>query len=216
MKIISQSYTLLSHIDSDEMLQLIELAGRTCYKSESKIRDGSADTFIRNIINRHHESVIEHAGFSVKFTTNRGVTHELVRHRIASFSQESTRYCNYEKKGVVFILPSWCSQSMLGEWSESNIPNGMNDAEKGFFDSLSYTEKAYLSLLDAGWTPEKAREVLPNALKTEIVVTANMREWRHIFKERTAKAAHPQIRDLMLPLLNEMKTKLPALFSDIN
>jgi len=173
-------------------LQLIELAGRTCYKSEDKITAESARTFVKRLLQSGHHSVIEHPVASVKFITDRGVSHEAVRHRLASYSQESTRYCNYGGSEIQFIRPVW-----------ADIPLG--DPEKWWYQSddapidhwinaMMEAEDAYKDLLRDGWRPEQARSVLPNSLKTEIVMSANLREWRHVFKLRCSKAAHPQIR----------------------
>lgn len=200
MEIINQSYQWL--MKPEAPLQLIESAGRTCYKSEEKISADSAEKFIRSIIKRGHESVIEHAWASVRFITNRGVTHELVRHRLASFSQESTRYVRYDGK-MQFILPVWWEQ-----WSYTEQEDWKNAMEQ--------SESAYCRLIKAGSRPEQAREVLPNSLKTEIVMTANVREWRHVFKLRCAPASHPQIRALMLDCLAGFKQEFPILFDDLS
>jgi thymidylate synthase (FAD) len=225
MLIIDQSHEILAmHIDP----ALIELAGRTCYKSESK---GDPEGFVSMVMGRHHDSVLEHSLLTVRFVTNRGVSHEIVRHRLASFSQESTRYVNYEKKGVVLIRPTWLCPSICGEHWVEELEDGrihcatfvkMTDAvkrDKGFLlwqDAMMMAEVTYLQLLKQGWRPEQARGVLPNDLKTEIVVSANAREWRHIFKLRTAKAAHPDMRALMIPLLRELQGSSAAvLFNDI-
>lgn len=205
MKIIEQSHEIL-HMDG---LDLIERAGRTCYKSEEKITEDSAPRFAQMLIKRGHEAMIEHGSATVKFITNRGVTHELVRHRVASFGQESTRYVNYGGKDMEFIRPVWC------RGLEGCANTGYCHAWE---QAMSYAEIAYRDLLDLGWRPEQAREVLPNSLKTEIVVTANYREWRHIFKLRaigTTGKPHPQMQALMLPVLEEFKVKLPALFGDL-
>lgn len=199
MKIIEQSHEIL-HMDG---LDLIERAGRTCYKSEENITEGSAPRFVKMLIRRGHEAMIEHGSATVKFITNRGVTHELVRHRVASFGQESTRYVNYGGKEMEFIRPVWSEdEGGMLTWGRA----------------MRYAEVAYQDLLDLGWRPEQAREVLPNSLKTEIVVTANYREWRHIFKLRaigTTGKPHPQMQALMLPVLEAFKGKLPALFGDL-
>jgi len=203
MKIIDQSWAWVQKPVLP--LHILETAGRTCYKSESKITDDSAKKFIQMILARGHESVIEHVSASVRFITNRGVTHELVRHRLCAFSQESTRYVNYGGDDIEFIRPVW-------------IENGYDeqgDAFNTFIDACLISEKNYNQLLSFGWRPEQAREVLPNSLKTEIVVTANLREWRHIFKLRTSIAAHPQIRELMTDCLNGFKSEIPVLFDDI-
>ena len=199
MKIIEQSWEWIQKPILS--LQLIEKAGRTCYKSEDKITNDSAKKFVLTILKSGHESVIEHVNASVKFITNRGVTHELVRHRLCAFSQESTRYVKYDGD-MEFIKPVW--------WETSD------EAPKFEWErAMKNAEEAYLNLLRQGWRPEQAREVLPNSLKTEIVVSANMREWRHIFKLRTSKAAHPQIRELMLSCLKGFRKEIPVLFDDI-
>jgi thymidylate synthase (FAD) len=182
-------------------LQLIELAGRTCYKSEDKITDDSAAKFVAMLLRRGHESVIEHVSASVKFITNRGVTHELVRHRLASFSQMSTRYVRYDGD-MEFIRPVW-----WGDWSA--------DERIYWITSLEYAEHSYKGLLEFGSRPEQAREVLPNSLATEIIMTANLREWRHVFKLRCSPKAHQQTRELMRDCLQGFKDEIPVVFDDI-
>lgn len=215
MRLVKPSYEIL-HID-DSALKLLELAGRTCYKSEDRIADGTAEPFVRRIIcDYKHESVIEHASITVKFIVDRGVTHELVRHRLCSFSQESTRYCNYGKAGhVTFIIPPWVNVEP-GEYGYECFPKGLRDIPSiKWLNALWDAEDCYLSLLANRWSPQQARSVLPNSLKTEIVTTANFREWRHILKLRTAKAAHPQMQEIMVPLLADLKTRVPVIFEDI-
>ncbi len=166
--------------------KIIERSGRVCYKSENTITDESSAKFIRMIIDRKHESVLEHASASLLFICDRGVSHELVRHRLASYSQESTRYCNYKKD-------KFNNQITVIE------PTGIKN-DKQFMawrESVLMSEKVYMKLIDDGISPQIARSVLPTCLKTEIVVTTNLREWRHIFNVRRAKDAHPQIRDIM-------------------
>ena len=210
MKIIEPSYEILTEISEGGIreLQHIEKIGRVCYKSEDKItEDGeSAKKFVKMLIGRGHEAMIEHSSLSIKFIVDRGVSHELVRHRIASFAQESTRYCNYSKdkfdNGVTFIKPFFFEEG-TEEYEEWKCV--MGDAEQ-----------SYLWLInECGATPQEARSVLPNSTKTEISITANYREWRNFFKLRTAKAAHPQMRQVTIPLLNELKEKLPIDFDDI-
>ncbi len=209
MKIIKPSYQILSDIDGPEILLAIERAGRTCYKSEDKITYDSAQSFIEMLISRGHESVLEHCSLSVLFICDRGVSHEIVRHRLASFSQESTRYCNYSNdkfgKQITVICPDF------GENGDDII----SEEEITWEKAMRMSEQYYFKLLKLGCSPQIARSVLPNSLKTEIVVTANLREWRTIFKQRTSKAAHPQMRELMVPLFNEFKFFLPAVFNDI-
>lgn len=209
MKIVSPSFEIMSPVGAD-MLKGVELAGRTCYKSEDRISEWSAKEFVGMLIRKGHESVLEHEKITVRFVCDRGVSHEIVRHRLASFSQESTRYCNYgsDKFGreLTFIRPF--STTKKGE--ESRI-----ESEIVWDSAMMAAERAYLDLLDCGWSAQQARSVLPNSLKTEIVVTANLREWRTIFRQRTSAAAHPQMRELMCPLLDELKKRIPVVFDDI-
>jgi thymidylate synthase (FAD) len=214
MLLINPYYIFLSSFDRDTTLKNIERAGRTCYKSENKITETSASDFVNMLIRRGHESALEHEKLTVKFVCDRGVSHELVRHRIASFSQESTHYCNYGKtiEGITFIIPSWIRANNEAEVLETCRER---PAVKAWYDALQNCENAYLTLIDAGWPPQHARTVLPNSLKTEIVVTANIREWRLILKQRTAGQAHPQMQQLMRPFLKDLTKHLPELFKDI-
>ena len=195
---------------SPEPLKIIEAAGRTCYKSEDKITEDSAEKFVSMAVKRGHHSVIEHAFMSVRFICDRGVTHELVRHRLCAYSQESTRYCNY-KGGVTFVIPPWTG---IETGTYEGIYSG-NEADRLWMSMMLGAERSYIYLLKEKWSPQQARSVLPNSLKTEIVMTANLREWMHVFKLRTSKAAHPQIRELMIPLLEEVKTLVPVIFDNI-
>lgn len=194
-------------------LELIEKAGRTCYKSEDKINSSSAKKFVQKLNKLGHESVIEHSAMTVKFICDRGVTHELVRHRLCAFSQESTRYCNY-KGGVTFVIPPW-TDIISGEYSWKSKPDVSDPNTKDWIWCLLHCEEIYITLLGRGWSPQQARSVLPNSTKTEIVVTANFREWRHIFKLRCSKAAHPQMREIMIPLYEKCKELVPIIFDDI-
>jgi thymidylate synthase (FAD) len=197
MKLIPQHHEIIQI--TPNALYLIERAGRTCYRTCDKITDDSSSNFAQMILDKGHESVIEHASMTVKFTTSRNVTHEMVRHRIASFSERSTRYVDLQQGDMEFIEPIW--------WP------GASDTAKAVFEScLEQAEKSYRLLRAAGWRPEQAREVLPGCLATEIVVTANLREWRHILKLRTSKAAHPQMRALMCGLLGDVRIKMPVIF----
>lgn len=185
-----------------QMLKHIEKAGRTCYKSEGLITEDSYKRFIKMLILREHEAMLEHGSFTVRFIVDRGVSHELVRHRIASFAQESTRYCNYGKSGdVAFIKPCF----FAGDSVEIDY----------WMDCCMTAEKDYLQLLSMGRTPQEARAVLPNSLKTEVVMTANFREWRKFLKLRTAPDAHPQMREVTIPLLLYPKSICPIMFDDI-
>lgn len=214
MKLIKASYEILA--GADDALGLIELAGRTCYKSEEKITTDSNKKFVEMILKRGHESVIEHKSLTVKFICDRGVSHELVRHRLASFSQESTRYCNYSKdkfdNQLTFIIPPWFN---IAEGEYNSLFNSVNTSLAAWNNHMIWSEATYKLFINKGQSPEQARSILPNSLKTEIVVTANLREWREILRQRTAKVAHPQMRELMRPLLDELKTKIPVVFDSI-
>lgn len=205
MKTVTASFEILSA--TPDLEKIIELSGRTCYKSEDKITCDSAEKFVAKIRSINHESVLEHGAITVRFVCDRGVTHEMVRHRVASFSQESTRYCNYGKgkfgNEITVIDPRPAFPEMSGgeylTWEQA----------------MEEAESAYLAMLELGSKPQLARDVLPNSLKTEIVMTANPREWRHVFKLRCAEAAHPQIREVMIPCRNEFAVRWPALFADL-
>lgn len=205
MKIINANVEFVTPIDGQAVLKHIEQCGRVCYKSEAKITDTSAPAFVANIIKRGHESVLEHYSFTVKFTCDRGVSHELVRHRLASYSQESTRYCNYNKAGfgseITVIKPCFLHPHTDGFnlWEESCL----------------FAEQTYFNLLECGCSPQEARSVLPNSLKTEVVMTANIREWRHFLKLRCSPAAHLQMQEVALILLEKVHDLIPVCFDDI-
>ena len=205
LKIIDARYEILDKIDGMEVLKKIERVARTCYKSEDYIKEGSAERLVKSLIDRGHEAMLEHYSFSIKFICDRGVSHEIVRHRVASVAQESTRYCNYSRdkfgKELTFIKPCF--------WDEDS--EMFNDWKK----VISYAEFKYSNLIKVGATPEQARSILPNSIKTELVMTANLREWRHFLKLRTVQAAHTQMRELTIPLLKELKEKIPVIFDDI-
>lgn len=205
MKIISPKVEFITPINGNVILKRLEQCGRVCYKSEGKIEEGSAETFLKNRIKQGHEAVLEHFSFTVKFTCDRGVSHEIVRHRMASYCQESTRYCNYSKDDfnneITVIKPCFFSE---GSQAYLYWESACKVAEIAYFDLLTY-----------GCTPQEARSVLPNSLKTEVVMTANIREWRHFLKLRTAPASHPQMREVANMLLDMCKTNIPILFDDI-
>jgi thymidylate synthase (FAD) len=200
MKTIEQSHEILSMAGID----MIELAGRTCYQSQDKIDcfGRTAPKFVKMLRDRGHHAMIEFGDIIVKFVTNRGVTHELVRHRHCSFAQESTRYVKYDGD-MEFIQPVWMEGANTA--TTTTWTNAMIQAESN-----------YKYLLRDGWTAQQAREVLPNSLKTEIVAKANIREWRHILKLRCAKSSHPQMVALMRPLLAELQSKIPVVFDDLD
>lgn len=239
MRIINAGYKIMSP-DLDDpncagrIYKAIEYAGRTCYKSTDQITDESAEKFVRNIIKNGHEAMLEHEGMTVLFTVDRGVSHELVRHRLASFAQESTRYCNYSKdkfgREITVIEPCFFKGIRFERKKEivtegaAAFKDGEDNAiplERQYCDwvcACTINETVYFHMLELGATPQEARSVLPNSLKTEVVMTANMREWRHFLKLRAAGTTgkpHPQMLEVAVPLLNELRLKLPALFYDI-
>lgn len=202
---IHDDYIILDTLDSQKIMKKLEMIGRVCYKSEDKITENSANDFVTNIVRKGHGSILEHFSFSVKFTVDRGISHEIVRHRLASYAQESTRYCNYAlnkfNAEITVIEPPFLEVGTENytEWENACL----------------FAEESYFNLLEKGATPEQARAVLPTSTKTELVMTANIREWRHFLNLRCANSAHPQIRFLARRLLKELQTTLPILFSDI-
>ena len=208
MRVINAGYEIISELNGEEILKHIERCARVCYKSEDRITDGSAEKMVAALIRSGHEAMLEHYSFTVKFICDRGIANELVRHRIASFAQESSRYCCYAKdkfgKELTFINPCF--------WE----PDSDNYAR--WFHEMDESEKTYLAMIESGATPEQARDILPTSIKTEIVMTANLREFRHFFKLRaegiTGKP-HPQMLEITIPLLKELKQKIPVVFDDI-
>lgn len=221
MNKIKASYEILTPISEDGIkeLQHIEKIGRVCYKSEDYItEDGeSARKFVAMLIRNGHEAMIEHSFLSVKFTVDRGVSHELVRHRIASFAQESTRYCNYAKDkfgaecAFIDLEPGIMLDNKMKKMSGEEIALVMAEWTSAMEDA----ERHYMRLLELGATPQIARAVLPNSTKTEITVSANYREWRNFFKLRVPADVHPQMREVTIPLLRELKGMIPVIFDDI-
>lgn len=204
-----KAYTqIYNDFDGQKILEKIEKVARTCYKSEGKIQEGSAAKMVASLIKSGHEAMLEHVSVTVKFVVDRGISHELVRHRLASFAQESTRYCNYSKDDfgseITFIIPEYLDYKSAGwnTWKET----------------MKACEDSYFKLLDIGLTPQEARAVLPNSLKTEVVMTANLREWRHFFKLRalgTTGKPHPQMLEVTVPLLEDFKQIIPVVFDDL-
>jgi thymidylate synthase (FAD) len=207
MRVLEPSFIIEAPLDGPSILKAIEKAGRTAYKTEDRITDGSAEKFVKRIIASGHESVIEHFSITVRTICDRGVSHEIVRHRIASFTQESTRYCNYADGrfgGEITVISPFFWRDKV-------------DAKKYeiWRKAMEATERSYLELLKLGASPQEARSVLPNSLKTELVMTMNLREWRHFFSLRTADAAHPQMREIARPMLDEFRKRIPVVFDDI-
>lgn len=219
MKIIEQSITFEEEINGEAIIRKIENAAKTCYKAEHNV--GSYDdarAFVRSLITRGHESTIEHVSLSARVVTNRGVSHEWVRHRVGcSYSQESTRYCNYggEKFGAeITVIWPWYLGGLLP--TELVIASyEANTPRAAWIQAMLACEIYYFKLLELGRSAQEARGVLPNDLKTEFVTTMTLRAWRHFFKLRCAKAAHPQIQALACSALIELRSKIPAIFDDI-
>ncbi|MCI9081130.1 MAG: FAD-dependent thymidylate synthase [Lachnospiraceae bacterium] len=212
MIIVKPKIEIVDMAEYTEILKKIEKIGRVCYKSEDRIDSDSAEKFIAAIIKRGHESVIEHESVTVKVICDRGVTHEIVRHRVASYSQESTRYCNYSKdkfQNQISVI-----DISTGFAYDMNNPVDCKKY-KIWQESMECAEKYYFQMIEAGASPQEARAVLPNSLKTEIVMTMNLREWRHFFKLRIDNGAHPQMREVSKLILEVMKQKLPVFFQDI-
>lgn len=205
MKIVKPSVEILTPIDGEKILNHIETIARTCYQSQ---QSNNNHNLIKSLIRSEHFAMLEHYGITVKFVTDRGISHEIVRHRLASFAQESTRYCNYIKDKFGNEISVIKPQELV----------------KGSFEYIVWkkqceqAEKAYFKLIDNGVKPETARSVLPTSLKTTIVMTANVREWRHFLNLRaigTTGKPHPDMQELAIDLLNQFKSKIPILFDDI-
>ena len=213
MQVIKPSIEIIDMEDYEKIVKKIERIGRVCYKSEGKITEDSAEKFIKGLLTRQHESVIEHENVTVRFVCDRGVTHESVRHRIASYSQESTRYCNYsgdkfDNQITVIDLASGFQYDLSKE----------NDKAKYevWTKAMENAEQSYFRMLELGATPQEARSVLPNSLKTEIVVTMNLRSWRNFFRLRVDSHAHPQMREVATMLYEEFKKRLPVFVADLD
>ena len=221
MNILKAGFEILTPISEGgiEELKHIEKIGRVCYKSEGNItEDGeSAKKFVKMLINRDHTAMIEHSSLSIKFIVDRGVSHELVRHRIASFAQESTRYVNYslDKFGNEINVIDIRNGIILDNKMKNMDANTIEVIINEWLLAMEDAEKHYMKMMELGATPQIARSVLPNSTKTEITITANYREWRNFFKLRIPNTAHPQMREITIPLLKELKNKLPIIFDDI-
>lgn len=207
----------IEEFDGIEMLKRIEKAGRICYKSEDRITDDSCLTFAKMLIGKCHGAMLEHSQISVKFIVDRGVTHELVRHRVASFAQESQRYCNYSNDKhdnnvkYIDIAPSIALDSKMKDMEQSKIDLIYNE----WISACEDAERHYLRMIELGATPQIARSVLNNSTKTEIIITANIREWRHFFGLRADTPAHPSVREITIPLLLDLQSRIPVVFDDI-
>lgn len=238
MRLIKPKVEILDKLNGQAILKRIEQVARTCYKSEDKITDSSAEILVSNLLKLKHEAMLEFIDITVKFTCSRSVSHELVRHRLASFAQESQRYCNYSKgkfnNEVTFIIPSWLelkegSYDFIGSegtWYDKNTKEVLlkvfnesgeyiNSKEDAFLSLIDDIESCYLGLLKTGITPQEAREILPNTTKTEVCMKANLREWRHFLELRCSTKAHPDMRTLALDLLKQLHEQVPIIFDDL-
>lgn len=204
MKII-KPWIEIEKIDGKSIMQNIEKACRTCYRSENLITDESYKNLIKNCLNRGHESILEHEKITIRMCCDIGVYKDLTRHRFGSFSIESTRYCNYGKdkfdNEIKFIEPC-------------NIEKGTTEYAQ-WFNTMNIIEKTYNEMTRLGCIPDQMRMILPHSTAAEVVMTANIREWRHILSLRAAKMTHPSVQQLMIPLLLYFKEKMPELFDDI-
>jgi thymidylate synthase (FAD) len=223
MKLIKPSFEVKNPELFASISKDIEKVARTCYQSEGNICEGSDLKLLQKLLKSGHYPMIEF-GHSpvVAIICDRGVSHELVRHRLCSFAQESTRYCNYAKdKHITFIIPPWVTCIKEGEYKSTTdaLDTLFSKQDKAAFewlDQLYYSQRIYNNLIDTHkWSPQQARAVLPNSLKTEINIKADLTEWHHIFVMRTSSAAHPQMREIMNPLLKEFQKLVPLIFDDI-
>ena len=205
MKLIKPRFEIIGEHDWYDILKHIEKIGRTCYQSHNSLCDFARTiNFVDSLIKRGHESILEFYDIEVRFICDRAIANQIVRQRICSFVQSSTRYCNYSK------------DKFGGE---------ITCIDKGYFtdykhktewiNTLRTCEEQYLKMIEQGYSPERARDVLPLTTATELVVKTNLREWRHILKLRTAKECHPDLLDLTVPLLKELKELIPIIFDDI-
>lgn len=217
MNVVKADYEIITPIDGIEILKTIEQVGRTCYKSEDKITEDSCYKFVEGILKRGHEAVIEHYNITVRLITDRGISHEVVRHRIASYAQESTRYCCYSKdkfdNSITYldITKGMALDTKMKSMDASTI----SDITEEWLNACEDAERHYFKMIELGATPQIARSVLNNSTKTELCITMNLREWRHFFKLRTDIAAHPQMREIAIKLLKDFKEKIPVIFDDI-
>lgn len=215
MQVIKAGYEIMDPLNGEEILKKIERVARVCYKSEDLIKEGTAEKMVRALIKRGHEAMLEHFSFSIKFIVDRGVSHEIVRHRVASFAQESTRYCNYGSKAGEITVIEPCYLKVDGV--DLTVDN-WSERYGAWVSACEEAEKSYLRMLEDGATPQEARAVLPTSLKTEVVMTANLREWRHFFKLRAVGVTgkpHPQMLEVAVPLLKELQGIVPVVFDDL-
>ena len=215
MKLVKPSVYRESHIDQGDILRQLERIGRTAYKSEDKVLPGSAQKFVEMIIKREHLGILEHCQLSFRMVIDRGVLAELTRHRLCSFVVESTRYVNYARNstgGLVFVIPPWATVAPEDDYLRMS---GYPRETVLWLNAMALAEEYYVKLINIGCKPEQARSVLPMSLKTELVMTANLRQLRTMLELRTAPAAHPQMREIMGKLLDLLVNELPVIFKDL-
>lgn len=221
MRLIKPKVEILDRIDGDQVIADITTAARTCYKSEDVRTKEKDKALVKRLVESKHEAMLEFADVTVKFTTSIGITREIIRHRVASYANESTRYCDYSKdkfnNEITFIIPSHIDvpegdyDYQNGDWVDADIGSDISD----WLFVLNHAQTTYRLLRNKGWKAEQAREILPMCTKSEICMKANLREWRHFFSLRCSKAAHPDIRVLALDLLKQMHEKIPVIFDDL-
>jgi thymidylate synthase (FAD) len=206
MRIVEPYARIAGEVDGIALLKKIEWCGRISHRSEDDQKADTWERFIRAVVLQHGDwSIVEHASVTVDMLVDRGITHEIVRHRLFSFTQESTRFVNYNKPGheAVFVMPDFSAVAYRAE-AEGNWTRG-----------IEKVERAYQDLVSGGCAPQIARSVFPNALGSRILITGNLRNWRHFLIMRTTKEAHPQMRQVTIPLLAEFQERIPILFEDI-
>lgn len=230
MRLIKPRVEILDRIDGDQVIADITTAARTCYKSEDVRTKEKDKALVKRLIESKHEAMLEFSDVTVKFTTSIGITREIIRHRLSSFANESTRYCNYNKdkfnSEITFIIPSyldipegnytyWDSDWVDMDKMKIQLPADDKNTVSNWLFALNHAETTYQILSNKGWKAEQAREVLPMSTKSELCMKANLREWRHFFELRCSTAAHPDIRVLALDLLKQMHEKIPVIFDDL-
>lgn len=215
MNIVKPYANLLQPIDASDgltLLKKIEWCGRISHRSEEAQKEDTWQRFIQSVVLEHGDwSIVEHASATVDFYVDRGITHEIVRHRLFSYTQESTRFVNYEKK----MPPSFIAPPINLSIDDGEGMSSQESAEDWWNNSITYAEQAYQGLIKAGCSPQIARSVFPNALASRLIVTGNLRNWRHFFIMRTTREAHPQMREVTIPLLTQFKERIPLLYDDI-
>ena len=205
VRVIEPSVEIFTPLNGNEILKHLERCARNCYKSEDKIMDESAPKMIKKLIDLGHEAMIEHFSISLKIIADTGVLKDITRHRLVSFAVESTRYCLYAKDKF---------GNEISVMKPVHIPEGSPEYEV-WLNCMKDIEKAYLKMAELGCKADACRMVLPHSTKAEIIMTANLREWRHVLRLRTAPAAHPTVQQIMKMVLREFKKNIPVVFDDI-